>query len=529
MLLYLLTLFLFLSHSCFADMQRELTNLKGKLNNLLYGLQPSAPLPTRLPTPTSTYQPQQQVPISARMVTPTPIQDRILNIQRRQQQPINFGDISDEILRREMILIGSSWNSSAAHLPAFENAVQAFLTFIQSDQAKNIRAEPQQFVEVVNQFHKLFNPTDVQYLKVHLQTITDYAKNHTVSNHDKQIVYNFLTLISNILNIIAEEVLSYREDILIPEDRTKNIFWDSTPSNIFQLPGHQGYPHVQGWWSEFIGKPLREQALHYKQGVRYPDALNMGYLDRAIHAFIPKPAPQPTVTQPTPQPTPTTMQPVPQQASSQPTRTYPLRELAEKYKYIDEELVDISNDDVQIVAASYLYPFSHNIIQHLSLFERALDNFRNYLVTQQGETINEPERFVELVREFRDFFGTDKIEVVKQALDHLIKMPSRSFSPEDKAILHNYLDDLSYLLNQVYEIASQFEQDNQRLLHSVKWEGDEFSVMAPGARDAYFWFNSGIAQPLYDDAKARENPRASPAGTPLNSYYLFDAIRHFKQ
>ncbi len=539
MAIYFLLIFLFLSHSCFADIQGELTNLKGKLNDLLYGLQPSAPSYQPSYQPPSYKQPQPTP--TGRLMTPTPLKDSIIDMYTVvKKTPISRLNHIPKIYPL-MTKIYLEWLALFDGLDAFDSALNDFSNFIKSGKLKGTITEPQKFVTLADALDAFFNEERIKKLKKSIiDLIKTYQANPSqVDSESKNLIISFFKRISTIYNTLAEKTSEIYDDLAkFSKTLPVDIIW--TGEEIAQGKTRT----MQHWFNGYINMPMTYKAMAYNpsKGITESHYLNAGYIRNAIQAFeghtvtlpgIQQPAPQPTAQpQPTPQPMPSPVQPVTQPAP-QPTPTqapsapkYPLRDLAEKYKYL-ATIPDIENFNVSIAVGSYLYPFNLRIMNNLSLFERTLEKFKNYLISQQGETINEPDIFVELVKEFREFFDTKHIASAKMALEELLKIPSNSLSAIDKKTVHTYLTDFSDLLNQIYEIVDQFAQDNQRLLHSVKWEGEEYSVMTPGIRAAYFWFNNGILDPLHTHAAAR-NPLSRPGGGPLNAEYLFDAIRHFK-
>lgn len=459
---YFLVIFLLIINSAYADMQKQLIQLHGKLNTLLQTLQ-SVPSQIQRSQPTLTTMP------TGRLVTPTPLWDSVIDLYNHLQS-IPVKKINNIDLRNKISEIYKEWYLSFANLSQFEIALQHFLTYIQSLQAKRSRSEPQEFITLAINFDKLLGQRAIEPLKTLLNELTRFSLLNQFEEGDTAIALAVLQDISHILDTLAQKVTSYEN--IIDAQNYKGVQWLQDKIN-YGMEGKNIHT-LHAWWAEIIANPIISEGLNRSNIKKeYPllfteENLNSGYIYNAITAL------RQEATQPEPifQPTPVQPVPRPQSINQTPTEIFVQKNLNQ----LNAELVRAANTLLEITDEELLDNLTviktwvTSALANSITAENNLNQLLQDLAKISAGPIIEPASFAAAVQRISDSFNLSSTVKISRYINNLTRYASQIIlNNKDKQIIKNYFESISTILSTIYTIISQWGKDHAQELKNYTW------------------------------------------------------------
>lgn len=259
----------------------ELQNLRKKLHSLHQSLQQ--------PLLQEPQQKHKKFPPSI-VRTATPIWDDVKNLYENLKST-EIRNIENAHLKEHLIGIFRSYNNSFNNLAHFEHDLQKFITFANSKKSQGEIKEPQEFINLLESYNKLFGKESIEYLKGQMDWLHVYAINHIISERDKVITKLFILRLSLLIDTTARKIMAIAEDSIRPAYNKNHTAWEGIMIQYPIRTAQQGPRPLTEWFFHLIFSPLYINGLTYwsqkntKPHVLHPDGLNSGHIDKVIRTL----------------------------------------------------------------------------------------------------------------------------------------------------------------------------------------------------------------------------------------------------
>lgn len=495
----LLAICLFITNYIQADMHGQLAQLNRKLYSLLQALQS---------LPSEPFMMQMNVSESIDYTMPTGYSPTN-SIIKFNNDHNNIRKIKDDSLKEFMHQIYSNFDTVFKKITVFEDAFKEFLSSINLPQNTILKSKPRYCEDLARAFNELIDQGRLHSLKRILLDTDNYIKATELTKDDSRIALEILTNISEIIDQFATQILSYDETI--QEKKLNNIQWQTqSPSNPRKIVT------LYDWWENTIANVLKREVLNRQHSidnkVQPGFYLNSSYIYNVIEELKKTADGSPVEYQPIFQPTPVRPTPASQifQSSLQ-----------------DDYLSNIENPNLKTIAQD-ISGYANKIRDNLPKFQKLLEKFINKLTKyNSSERINEPESFVKLVTLFNTMFGKAVISDIKNLINDLLSYHNQ-ITPADKKAARKSLEQLSLILNQMYEMIDEFDDKNFNTLSKYRWKGNKLNALFSARNEAAggTWFRQFILYPLRENAQ--KNSESWQYGQ-LNANIIYNAIEAFNK